>query len=115
MVSGLVSLLDPEINPFYFIEKFGERVIAEQDVAELTLEAILQRIRPYLTTPARLNRVIEAAESGQLRVKSVPAPETLRHYDRLEKRLGQLAWSILGSAAMISGTVLYWLRRRDDK
>lgn len=113
MVSGLVSLLDPEINPFYFIETFGERVIAEQNVAELTLDAILARIRPYLSTPSRLNNVIQAAETGQLRVKSVPDRETLRHYDRLEKRLGQLSWSILGAAAMVSGTVLYWLKQKE--
>lgn len=114
MVSGMVSMLNPDINPWYYIEKFGERVIADQQNVELTWETVLDRIRPYLSTPSRINRVIQAADSGQLRVKAIPDPATLRHYERLEKRLGQLAWSILGAAAMVSGTILYWLRRKKD-
>ncbi|GAB4274830.1 MAG: AarF/ABC1/UbiB kinase family protein [Candidatus Promineifilaceae bacterium] len=114
MVSGMVSMLNPDINPWYYIEKFGERVLANQQNVELTWETILDRIRPYLSTPSRINRVIQAADSGQLRVKAIPDPATLRHYERLDKRLGQLAWSILGAAAMVSGTILYWLRRKKD-
>jgi hypothetical protein len=43
--------------------------------------------------------------------------ETLRQYEKIERRIGQLGWSILGAAGMISATLLFLNRgeRRSRK
>jgi hypothetical protein len=56
--------------------------------------------------------VVEQALSGRLRVRTEYDRETMRRLNRLEKRLQQLNWSILGAAGLISATLLYLLRRR---
>jgi predicted unusual protein kinase regulating ubiquinone biosynthesis (AarF/ABC1/UbiB family) len=111
MVSGLVSLLDPEINPWYQIEKFGQDLISSQEVRDYSIEAVLAMIRPYFTAPARVQRLLEMAEKGRLKVVTAPDPETLKRLDRLDKRLGQMVWSIFGAAGMVSATLLYLFKR----
>jgi predicted unusual protein kinase regulating ubiquinone biosynthesis (AarF/ABC1/UbiB family) len=115
MVSGLVSSLDEEINPWFFIEKFGRELIKGQDIRPFTIETAVELIRPYLSTPGRIRRIIRDAERGQLRVKSVPDKETVRRQERLEKRISQLSWSILGAAGMISATLLYLQKKARPK
>jgi hypothetical protein len=79
----------------------------------LTWETALGIIKPYLTTPARIQRLLEAAEKGQLQVQQKADRDTLRRMDRLEKRLSQLSWSILGAAGMVSA-VLMWRRKKEE-
>lgn len=112
MVSGLVSQLNPEINPWYYFEKFGEQVIREQSAREFTWQGMLEVLRPYLETPDQVRRVLSMVENGRLRVHSVRDNESNR---RLEKRLGQLSWSLLGSAGMVSATLLYLNRKNNSK
>jgi hypothetical protein len=114
MMSGLMSQLNPEINPWHQIEKYGQELLRSQATRELGSQSILALIRPYLTAPAQLQRVLAAAESGRLRVQSVPDRETLRRLDRLEKRLNQLSWSVLGAAGIVSA-VLFYLRGKGNK
>lgn len=110
IVSGLVSQLDQEINPWFFIEKFSRELIQEQAAQQIGVEAVWQFIRPYLETPARLQQILVDAENGRFRVQSVPDKALLRHQEKMEKRLAQLSWSILGAAGLVSGT-LFFLRR----
>jgi predicted unusual protein kinase regulating ubiquinone biosynthesis (AarF/ABC1/UbiB family) len=113
MMSGLVSLLDPQINPWYKIEQYGLELIQGQVKEVLTWETALGIIKPYLTTPARIQRLLEAAEKGQLQVQQKADRDTLRRMDRLERRLSQLSWSILGAAGMVSA-VLMWRRKKEE-
>jgi predicted unusual protein kinase regulating ubiquinone biosynthesis (AarF/ABC1/UbiB family) len=112
MMSGLVSLLDPQVNPWYKIEQYGGELIRQQAAQVLTWESAVDLIKPYLTTPARIQRLLEAAESGRLQVQNKADRDTLRRLDRLEKRIGQLSWSILGAAGMVTA-VLYWLKKKE--
>jgi predicted unusual protein kinase regulating ubiquinone biosynthesis (AarF/ABC1/UbiB family) len=114
MLSGLVSLLDPEINPWHHIEKFAEELVSRQEVGEFTVRTAWEFIRPYLTAPSQIRRLLDAAESGQLQVKSVPSRETLRHMQRLEGRLRQLSWSVLAAAGMVSATLWYLARKKNE-
>jgi len=114
MVSGLVSQLDEQINPWYFIEKFGKDLIHGQAAKSFSLETAVELIKPYLSTPGRVRRIIQDAEKGKLRVQQVPDRETIRRQERLEKKLSQLSWSILGAAGMVSATLL-WLQRKKDE
>ncbi|MBE2223477.1 MAG: AarF/ABC1/UbiB kinase family protein, partial [Anaerolineae bacterium] len=58
MVSGLVSQLNPEINPWYYLEKFGRELISEQPVRDITWQTAVEAIRPYLETPDQVRRVL---------------------------------------------------------
>ncbi|MCA9974983.1 MAG: AarF/ABC1/UbiB kinase family protein, partial [Anaerolineales bacterium] len=106
MVSGLVSQLNPQINPWQKIEEYGQTLIRSREGAEFTRDALAEWIRPYLSTPGRVRRLLEEAEKGKLRVQMIPARETQQQLERIEKKLGQLSWSILGAAGMIATTLL---------
>lgn len=112
IVSGLVSQLNPEINPWYYFEKYGMEMIREQQTTDMSWQAILEAIRPYLETPGQVRRVLSMLENGRLRVQSVRDAETNR---RLEKRLAQLSWSLLGAAGMVSATLLYLNRKPPEQ
>ena len=113
MVSGLVTILDDEVNPWYFIEKFGQELIQKQMGQQFNIETVWDLLKPYFSAPSRVNRIIQDAENGRLRVQSVPDRETVRRQERMEKRLTQLSWSILGAASIISGTLLYLSREKE--
>lgn len=118
MISGLVSRLDPHINPWRQIERYGEQLIRGQGFQQLRdrrLMGLLELLRPYLETPARVQRLLEEAEKGRLRVQLKTDREALRQQERLEKRVGQLAWSIVSAAGILSATLLYLERRRESR
>jgi predicted unusual protein kinase regulating ubiquinone biosynthesis (AarF/ABC1/UbiB family) len=116
MISGLISKLDPQINPWYQIEHYGLELIRSQNARQLrdfTLDSALGMLRPYLETPARLQRLLDAAEKGQLRVQMRNDREMVRSQERLERRINQLGWSIVTAAGLVSATLLYLERRRN--
>lgn len=106
IVSGLVSSLNPTINPWYQIEKYGTRLFTSQATQQITRENVLSFLRPYLDTPRQVRRLIEVAENGRLRVQTKPSPQLLYRLERLDKRLGQLSWSVLGAAGILAATLL---------
>lgn len=107
MLSGLSTLLDPEVNPWYQAEKFAQHFIDGREVRRFGRETILQGLRLFVSLPAQLQRVLQAAESGQLRLQTTPDRATLRRLDRLERQVSQLNWSVLAAAVLLSGTLLY--------
>lgn len=114
MASGLVTVLDDQINPWYYIEKFGRELLVSEEAQAFTWETAVDLFRSYLDTPRRIRHIIEDAEKGRLRVQSVPDRETVRRQEQMEKRISQLGWSILGAAGMVSATLLYLQRKRDE-
>jgi len=112
MLSGLVSLLDPEINPWYYIEKFAQQLVSKQEARELTIRTAIELLRPYLSTPVQLRKLIDMAASGRLQVQTAPNRETMRQLQRIENRLSQLSWSVITAAAMVSSTLVYLGRKR---
>ncbi len=116
MVSGLLSQLDPDINPWYQIEKYGRELLLQEDgsdVRELSRDVILEGIRPYLNMPPRILRLLEMAEKGRIVVQNKPDPVSTKQQALLARRLTQLSWSILGAAGMISASLLYLIRRQN--
>lgn len=116
MVIGLVSQLNPDINPWHTVEKYGQELLQTQraeQFSELSTEMLLEGIRPYLELPPRILRLLEMAENGRLVVQQRPDPNTQRQREKMARRLSFLSWSILGSASMISATIWYYLRRQD--
>jgi predicted unusual protein kinase regulating ubiquinone biosynthesis (AarF/ABC1/UbiB family) len=118
MISGLVSQLDPQINPWRQIERYGQQLLRSQSFTHLRergLAGIVEALRPYLETPFRIQRLLEEAEKGRLRVQLKADRDTLRQQERLEKRVGQLGWSIVSAAGILSATMLYLDRRRERR
>ena len=118
MVMGMISQLDPDINPWYQIEKYGRELLLLQsgeDVRELSREIILEGIRPYLNMPPRILRLLEMAEKGRIVVQNKSDPSAIKHQKKLENRLNQLSWSILGAAGIISASLLYLSKRQNKQ
>lgn len=107
MISGLVSQLDPEINPWYQLERYGEALLAGEGVEAFSAESLLELIRPYLHTPAQIHQLVDLALSGKLRVQTGYDRESMRQLTRLEKRLKQLNWTIWGATGLIVAGLLY--------
>jgi predicted unusual protein kinase regulating ubiquinone biosynthesis (AarF/ABC1/UbiB family) len=105
IVSGLVAQLDQQINPWYYIEKYGEALVANREGQRFGLETAWQLVRPYLNTPAQVQRLLTLAENGRLRVQT--DRETLRQYERIEKKIGQLGWSILGQRDAVGDAAVF--------
>ncbi|MCA9866472.1 MAG: AarF/ABC1/UbiB kinase family protein [Anaerolineae bacterium] len=118
MISGLVSQLDPHINPWRQIERYGQQLLRTQSLTHLRergLAGIVETLRPYLETPLRIQRLLEEAEKGRLRVQLKTDRDVLRQQERLEKRVGQLGWSIVSAAGILSATLVYLEHRRDKR
>lgn len=118
MISGLVSQLDPQINPWRQIERYGEQLLRSQSLAQLRdrgLAGVLELLRPYLETPQRIQRLLEEAEKGRLRVQLKTDRDALHQQERLEKRVGQLGWSIVSAAGILSATLIYLERRKERR
>ena len=118
MISGLVSTLDPHINPWRQIERYGQQLLrgqSFQQFREMGLGSVLELVRPFLATPARIQRLLEEAEKGRLRVQLKSDRDAVRQQERLEKRIGQLAWSVVGAAGILSATLVYLERRREGR
>lgn len=115
ILSGLASLLDPQINPWYQVEKYGRSLIRSREVQRAGWESVVQTLKPLVTLPAQLDRVLSAAERGRLRVEAVPDRKTLRQLERLEHKVRQLQVSVLAAAGLISATLLYLARKKDGE
>jgi predicted unusual protein kinase regulating ubiquinone biosynthesis (AarF/ABC1/UbiB family) len=116
MVTGLVSQLDPDINPWHTVEKYGQELLRsrrQEQFSDLSTEMLLEGIRPYLELPPRILRLLEMAENGRLVVQSRPDSISQRQQEKINRRLNFLSWSILGSASMISATLWYFLRHQN--
>ena len=118
MISGLVSTLDPHINPWRQIERYGQQLLRGQSFQQFRdagLGSLLELVRPLLETPARIQRLLEEAEKGRLRVQLKSDRDAVRQQERLEKRIGQLAWSVVSAAGILSATLVYLERRRERR
>lgn len=118
MISGLVSQLDPHINPWRQIERYGEQLLRSQSLSQLRdrgLLGLLEMLRPYLETPQRIQRLLEEAEKGRLRVQLRTDRDALQQQERMEKRVGQLGWSIVSAAGILSATLIYLERRKEKR
>jgi predicted unusual protein kinase regulating ubiquinone biosynthesis (AarF/ABC1/UbiB family) len=107
MLSGLATLLDPNINPWALIERYGQEMIRTKEGRDLTISTILEWLQPLIILPAQAQRVLSAAESGRLKVQTTPDRTMLRRLDKLERQVGRLNWNILLGVLFLSGTLLY--------
>jgi predicted unusual protein kinase regulating ubiquinone biosynthesis (AarF/ABC1/UbiB family) len=115
MLSGLSSLLDPHINVWSKIEKYGREFMQREGAAHAGVEGLLAALRPLVTLPVQLQRVLSAAEQGKLLVQTTPDKTTLERLERLERRMTHLQLTVLTGAGLVSGTLYYLRRHRPHK
>ncbi len=117
ILSGIASALHPEINPWYQIERYGIELLNLERQFEFNRESLLNlldSLRPYLKLPGQIQRVVNSAENGRLRVQSTD-PVANRRLERIERRLGFVNWSIVAAAGVVSGTLIYLSNKRDRR
>jgi predicted unusual protein kinase regulating ubiquinone biosynthesis (AarF/ABC1/UbiB family) len=107
MLSGLASVLDPNINPWSLVEKYGADIIRSQEALTFSRELLGEWARIFLTLPSQTKRVMTAAESGRLRVTALPDRSLLRRLDKIERRIGRPNWSLIAAALLLSGALFY--------
>lgn len=115
ILSGIASGLHPTINPWYSIQGYGMELLnIEQqfDLSVDSLQSLLKLAQPYLRLPGQIQRVVNAAENGKLRITSND-PSSARRLDRLERKMGWMNVSIVAASAILSGTLIYL--NRDKK
>jgi predicted unusual protein kinase regulating ubiquinone biosynthesis (AarF/ABC1/UbiB family) len=115
MLSGLSLMLDPAINPWRKVEEYGREIIRSSVTAAAGWEALVSTLRPLMTLPSKLERVLTAAEKGQLYVKTTPDELTLQRLERIERRLTFVQASVLAGAGLVGGTLLYLRRYRQNR
>ncbi len=115
ILSGIASGLHPTINPWYSIQGYGMELLNLEQQFDLSfdsLESIFKSLQPYLRLPSQVQRVVNAAENGKLRITSND-PSAARRLDRLERKMGWMNVSIVAASAILSGTLIYLNRDRE--
>ncbi len=107
ILSGLVSALDPQINLWFYLEQYGERLITTQEGRAFSREALVGVVRPYLALPSMLRRFLESAEEGRLPGPARADRRLEQRLENLDKRLSRLNWTLLAIATGAAGTWLY--------
>ena len=82
------------------------------DLSFDSFESLLKSIQPYLRLPSQIQRVVDAAENGKLRITSSD-PNAARRLDRLERKIGWMNFSIVAASALLSGTLIYLNRKKE--
>ncbi|MEM8863173.1 MAG: AarF/UbiB family protein [Chloroflexota bacterium] len=83
ILSGIASGLHPTINPWYSIQAYGMELLnleQQLDFSFDSLESVLKRVQPYLRLPGQIQRVVNAAENGKLRL-TTNDPNAARRLD----------------------------------
>lgn len=111
ILSGIASMLDPQINPWYHVERYGRDIIQGEALRQIGWQALLESLRPFVEVPAQLQRVLSAAEQGRLHIEATPDRATARRLQRIDRKLTQLQFSLLAAAGLVSGTLLFISRR----
>lgn len=110
LLSGLSTSLDEDFNPWQEVVPFAEALASDavdgrgwQAKAMELGEEVLQLTK----LPGNVAKVASLARRGRLTVRTAPAPESRRHWQRLERGLDNLSWSLMSGAGLIASALLY--------
>lgn len=107
ILSGLSSMLNPTINPWVYVERFGSQLLRNRRLELLGWGQLVEMVRSVAQFPLQVSRVLDSAEKGTLRLHFKPDRATQRQLDRLEQRTRQINLTLLTTATLLSGTLLY--------
>ncbi len=106
MISGLTSQLHPEINPWRQLEKFARQLLQDSKTSPLSAEMVLEELGSLLALPAQARRLLQAAERGELQVRTVD-PRTGRRLDRLERQMSRVNIGVFLGSVAVCGAILF--------
>lgn len=106
ILSGMCTGLNPDFNFWRSITPFANKLIAEEartewDFWQQELEKLL---RLLASLPARVDRVLEKMERGQLETRS---PDIRDQTARLERAIHRVAAGLVFAALLLAGVQLY--------
>ncbi len=107
MLSGLTSQLHPDVNLWTQMERYALEIVGNEATKLFTPEVILDELRTLLAVPAQMRRLLQLAETGKLQVRTVEDAGTTRRLTLLERRVSRLNTTLLTSAALVTGALLY--------
>ena len=107
ILSGLSAMLNPEINPWEYIEKYGQRLIRSRRSKLFDWSNVMQFGQDILSVPIQLRRIVADLERGRVRVVARPNQRTEKQLDRIERQNRQLNATLLAVGGLVCGTLLY--------
>jgi predicted unusual protein kinase regulating ubiquinone biosynthesis (AarF/ABC1/UbiB family) len=107
MLSGLTSQLHPDINLWSQMERYALEIVNKEGFSFFSPTLLLNEVRSLLAIPAQVRRLLQLAETGKLQVRTVEDSATTRRLARLERRVNRLNFTIMGSASLLVGGLLY--------
>lgn len=106
---GLVTSLDPSFDLWNATRPFARRLAREGELFPEGewLQELFAQLKTALALPARFDRVLTAAERGNLSVKSTLGPDLRKAARRLERAVGRLTGMVAAAGLLVAGSVLY--------
>lgn len=105
ILSGLATTLDPDFNVWAVISPYATRMVEEQTGPlwkTVTTEGS-RLLQTALTLPGRTDRVLTAAERGELAVRT---PQLARQVAYLERSMNRVAGAVAFAALMVAGALV---------
>jgi predicted unusual protein kinase regulating ubiquinone biosynthesis (AarF/ABC1/UbiB family) len=108
ILSGMCTGLDPLLNLWEHLAPYAGKLIAEEarNNREFWLEQVKVFVRTLLAYPARVEGVLGNFERGEIAVKT---PDIARQASRIEAAIRQGVLSIVFSAFLLAGVLIYLL------
>lgn len=107
MLSGLTSQLHPDVNLWAQMERYAVEIMGDERFKLFDFGILREELQDLIATPTRIRRLITLAETGRLQVRMVEDVKAARRLDRIERRLSRLSGTVLTSAGVVGGVMLY--------
>ena len=106
ILSGMCTGLDPEFNLWTNIAPYASKLIADEGTSnwKIWLDEALKIFQVLISLPARTDRVLTTIERGDLAIQT---PVLNRQVMYLEGSLNRLTGSVIFSALLIGGCIIY--------
>ncbi len=108
LLAGLSTQLDPAFDPWAETLPFARQLAAQQvrrSWRELAGDLGLQALA-LAELPRRLETLLARIEQGTLNLQTTPAPEARRTFERLDRAVRRLGWTVAAAALLVAGAVL---------
>lgn len=108
ILSGMATTLDPHFDPWVATLPFAERLASAQLTRDWrgVLDELGNIVQLALRLPARLDRLLTAAERGDLVQQASLAPDTTKALRRLERSVDRLTWGVLAGGLLFAAIML---------
>ena len=106
ILSGMCVGLDKEFNLWNRLSPYATRLVSQEVGSnwQVWLDELGNVLKEMITIPTKLGRVLSQVERGDL---TVQVPGVNRQLSHIEKAINRLTGSVIFSALLISGMIVY--------